>query len=175
MRFCNLLPWCSILHVPCGSRQGLWPGHLRVSLGDAAGMWGTPMSAWFHQSCPFSPILFLVFMYRVTRCSQEVCPIWKPQDYISALGHDVVLLPFSVDELQHALERSAAEYQAAEMKILMVLCQKTMGCLLWVGGVGDQGGGGLGILCLLLERFKACPSGQRSRDRSKTIPRSLDP
>lgn len=140
-------------------RQGLWLGRLRVSLGDAAGIWGTPMGAWFHQGCPLSPILFLVSMYRVTRCSQGVCPIWEPQDYISAFGHDVVLLPSSVDELQHALERFAAEYEAAEMWILMVLCQKTMGCLLWVGGVGDQGGGGLGILRLLLERFQACPSG----------------
>lgn len=59
-----------------------------------------------------------------------VCPIWEPQDYISAFGHDVVLLPSSIDELQHTLERFVAEYEAAEMRILMVLCQKTMGCLL---------------------------------------------
>lgn len=151
MRFCNLLPWCSILHVPSGSRQGLWLGCLRVSLGDAAGIWG----AWFHQGCLLSPVLFLVLMYRVTRCSQGVCPIWEPQDYISAFGHDVVLLPSSVDELQYALEKFAAEYEAAEMRI-----QKTMGCLLWVGG--------LGILRLLLERFQVYPSMQRSSGRSKT-------
>lgn len=91
----------------CGSRQGLCPCHLRVSLGDAARTWGTPMSAWFHQGCPFAPVLFLVFMYRVIRCSQGVCPIWEPQDYISAFRHDVTFIFSSVDELQHALERFA--------------------------------------------------------------------
>ncbi|KAI3352069.1 hypothetical protein L3Q82_020884 [Scortum barcoo] len=68
-------------------------------------------------------------------------PVWEPQDFISAFCmDDVVLLASSSQDLQHVLERFAAECEAAGMRIstskseAMVLDRKRVACPLRVGG-----------------------------------------
>ncbi|KAI3377384.1 hypothetical protein L3Q82_008574 [Scortum barcoo] len=68
-------------------------------------------------------------------------PVWEPQDFISAfMQDDVVLMASSGQDLQHVLERFAAECEAAGMRIstskseAMVLDRKRVACPLqgWV-------------------------------------------
>ncbi|KAI3366821.1 hypothetical protein L3Q82_009237 [Scortum barcoo] len=68
-------------------------------------------------------------------------PVWEPQDFISLLfADDVVLMASSGQDLQHVLERFAAECEAAGMRIstskseAMVLDRKRVACPLQVGG-----------------------------------------
>jgi len=84
-----------------------------------------------HQGCPLSPILFVIFMDRISRCSWGKESVW-----FGDLRIDVVLL---VSTHQQALGWFSAECEAAGMRVstskseAMVPCQKKMDCSLWVG------------------------------------------
>ncbi|KAK3530011.1 hypothetical protein QTP86_009391 [Hemibagrus guttatus] len=92
--------------------------------------------------CPLSPVLFIVFMDRISRRSQGLEGV-RFEDYrISSLifADDVVLLAPSSLDLQHALGCFAAECEAAGMRVstskseAMVLNRKKVACTLQVGG-----------------------------------------
>ncbi|KAK3553040.1 hypothetical protein QTP86_031194 [Hemibagrus guttatus] len=94
------------------------------------------------QGCPLSPVLFIVFMDRISRHSQRLEGVRFRDHRISSLifADDVVLLaPTSLD-LQHALGRFAAECEAAGMRVstskleAMVLDRKKVACTLQIGG-----------------------------------------
>ncbi|KAK3523202.1 hypothetical protein QTP86_021761 [Hemibagrus guttatus] len=94
------------------------------------------------QGCPLSPVLFIVFMDRISRCNQGLEGVWFGDHRISSLifaDDDVLLAPSSLD-LQHALGRFAAECEAAGMRVstskseAMVLDRKKVACTLQVGG-----------------------------------------
>ncbi|KAK3529838.1 hypothetical protein QTP86_007201 [Hemibagrus guttatus] len=98
-----------------------------------------PVHVGLRQCCPLSPVLFIVFMDRISRRSQGV----RFGDHrISSLifADDVVLLAPSSLDLQHALGRFAAECEAAGMRVstskseAMVLDRKKVACTLQVGG-----------------------------------------
>ncbi|KAF7225184.1 tyrosine aminotransferase, partial [Nothobranchius furzeri] len=92
------------------------------------------------QGCPLSPILFITFMDRISRCSQGVEGIHFGGLRIRSLlfADDVVLLASSERDLQLSPERFAAECEAAGMRIsssrseTMVLNWKRVECLLRV-------------------------------------------
>ncbi|KAL1274593.1 hypothetical protein QQF64_027407 [Cirrhinus molitorella] len=94
------------------------------------------------QGCPLSPVLFIIFMDRISRCSQGPEGVWLGDHRISSLlfVDDVVLLASSGLDLRHALGRFAAECETAGMRIstskseAMVLDRKRVVCLLRVGG-----------------------------------------
>ncbi|KAK3535008.1 hypothetical protein QTP70_001967 [Hemibagrus guttatus] len=94
------------------------------------------------QGCPLSPVLFIVFMDRISRCSQGLEGVRFGDHRISSLifADDVVLLASSGLDLQHALGRFAAECEAAGMRVstskseAMVLDRKKVVCTLQVGG-----------------------------------------
>uniref|UniRef100_A0A3Q3JAD5 Reverse transcriptase domain-containing protein n=1 Tax=Monopterus albus TaxID=43700 RepID=A0A3Q3JAD5_MONAL len=94
------------------------------------------------QGCPLSPVLFIIFMDRISRRSQGPEGVWFGDHRISSLlfADDVVLLAPSNQDLQHALGRFAAECEAAGMRIstskseAMVLSRKRVACSLQVGG-----------------------------------------
>ncbi|TWW74365.1 R2 Retrovirus-related Pol polyprotein from type I retrotransposable element [Takifugu flavidus] len=89
---------------------------------------------------PLSPILFIIFMDRISRCSHGVEGIRFGDLRIGSLlfADDVVLLASSARDLQRSLDRFAAACEAAGMKIstskseAMVLNQKKVACLLRV-------------------------------------------
>ncbi|KAK3557563.1 hypothetical protein QTP70_030496 [Hemibagrus guttatus] len=93
------------------------------------------------QGCPLSPVLFIVFMDRISRRSQGLEGVRFGDHRISSLiyADDVVLLASSGLDLQHALGRFAAECEAAGMRVstskseAMVLDRKKMACTLQVG------------------------------------------
>ncbi|KAK3520789.1 hypothetical protein QTP70_032366 [Hemibagrus guttatus] len=94
------------------------------------------------QGCPLSPVLFIVFMDRISRHSQRLEGVRFRDHRISSLifADDVVLLaPTSLD-LQHALGCFAAECEAAGMRVstskleAMVLDRKKVACTLQIGG-----------------------------------------
>ncbi|KAI3371941.1 hypothetical protein L3Q82_006813 [Scortum barcoo] len=64
----------------------------------------------------------------------------ESRSLVRIAGNDVVLLASSSQDLQHVLERFAAECEAAGMRIstskseAMVLDRKRVACPLWVGG-----------------------------------------
>ncbi len=95
------------------------------------------------QGCPLSPVLFIIFMDRISRRSQGPEGVGFGDHAISSLlfADDVVVLATSDRDLQHALGRFAAECEAVGMRIsaskseAMVHSQKRVACPLQVGGV----------------------------------------
>ncbi|KAG1932899.1 hypothetical protein F2P79_020886 [Pimephales promelas] len=106
----------------------------------APGIWGPGSSAKGCPvpGCPLSPVLFIIFMDRISRRSQGPEGVRFGDYTISSLlfADDVVVLAPSYQDLQHALERFAA----AGMRIstskseAMVLSRKRVACPLQVGG-----------------------------------------
>ncbi|KAK0156607.1 LINE-1 reverse transcriptase [Merluccius polli] len=90
------------------------------------------------QGCPLSPILFIIFMDRISRRSQGVEGVRFGDLRIGSLlfADDVVLLAPSDHDLQLSLDRFTAECKAARMRIStsksesMVLNRKRVECTL---------------------------------------------
>uniref|UniRef100_A0A8C9WAJ3 Reverse transcriptase domain-containing protein n=1 Tax=Scleropages formosus TaxID=113540 RepID=A0A8C9WAJ3_SCLFO len=108
-----------------GSKSDLFPVHVGLC-----------------QGCPLSPILFIIFVDRISRRSQGTEGVCFGGREISSLlfADDVVLLASSSQDLQRALGRFAAECEAAGMRIstskseAMVLSRKKVDCSLRVRG-----------------------------------------
>ncbi|KAI3370382.1 hypothetical protein L3Q82_024470, partial [Scortum barcoo] len=110
-------------HVLCGSGEGIRPcpskwysvGVLRL-ISQTCSQY--MLDSW--QGCPLSLVLFIIFMDRISRRSQGPEGVRFGNHRISSLlfADDVVLLASSSSQdLQHVLERFAAECEAAGMRI----------------------------------------------------------
>jgi len=71
------------------------------------------------QGCPWSSILFVIFMDRISRLSHREEGVWFGNLRVASLffADDVVLLASSSQYLQHALEGFTAQCEAAGMKV----------------------------------------------------------
>ena len=93
------------------------------------------------QGCALSPILFVIYMDRISRRSRGVEGLQVGDLKIASLlfADDVVLMASSAVDLQRSLDRLTAECEAAGMRIstskseAMVLSRKPVDGLLWVG------------------------------------------
>ena len=102
-----------------------------------------PVHVGVRQGCPLSPVLFIIFMDRISRRSLGGEGVQFGDQRISSLlfADDVVLMASSGQDLQRALGRFAAECEASGMTIscskseAMVLDRKKVPCPLTVGGV----------------------------------------
>ncbi len=100
-----------------------------------------PVHVGLRQGCPLSPVLFVIFMDRISRRSQGPEGVWFGDHRISSLlfADDVVLVSSGLD-LQRALGRFVVECDALGMRIstskskAMVLDRKGVACPLQVGG-----------------------------------------
>ncbi|KAK3525887.1 hypothetical protein QTP70_010943 [Hemibagrus guttatus] len=97
-----------------------------------------PVHVGLRQGCPLSPVLFIVFMDKISRRSQGLEGVRFEDHRISSLifADDVVLLAPSSLDLKHALGHFAAECEAAGMRVstskseAMVLDRKKVACTL---------------------------------------------
>ncbi|TWW71222.1 hypothetical protein D4764_17G0007050 [Takifugu flavidus] len=100
-----------------------------------------PVRVGLRQGCPFSPVLFITFMDRISKRSREVEGVELDGRKISSLlfADDVVLLAPLNRDLQQMLGWFKTECEAAGMRIStsksesMVLARKKVECLLQVG------------------------------------------
>ena len=100
-----------------------------------------PVGVGLRQGCALSPILFVIFMDRISRRSRGGEGIRLGELRVSSLlfADDVVLMAPSVQDLQLSLDRFAAECTAAGMRIsvskseAMVLSRKPVVCTVQVG------------------------------------------
>ena len=100
-----------------------------------------PVRVGLRQGCSLSPILFIIFMDRISRRSQGIEGVQFGDLRIGSLifADDVVLLASSDRDLQLSLDRFVAECKAAGMRISTskseskVLNQKRVECTLRVG------------------------------------------
>ena len=100
-----------------------------------------PVGVGLRQGCALSPILFVIFMARISRHSRGGEGLQFGGLRVASLlfADDVVLMAPSACDLQHSLDRFAAECEVAGMRIstsksaAIVLSRKPMDCLLWVG------------------------------------------
>ena len=100
-----------------------------------------PVGVGLRQGCPLSPVLFIVFMDRISRRSRGAEGVEFGGGRIASLlfADDVVLFASSSIDLQLSLGRFAAECEAVGMRIstskseAMVLSRKRVDCILRVG------------------------------------------
>ena len=100
-----------------------------------------PVGVGLRQGCALSPILFVIFMDRISRRSQGGVGVRLGELRVESLlfADDLVLMAPSVRDLQLSLDRFAAECTAAGMKIsiskseAMVLSRKPVDCTVRVG------------------------------------------
>ena len=100
-----------------------------------------PVGVGLRQGCALSPILFVIFMDRISRRSRGGEGLQLGGLRIASLlfADDVDLMAPSVCDLQHSLDRFSAECEAAGMRIstskseAMVPSRKPMDRLLRVG------------------------------------------
>ena len=78
-----------------------------------------PVRVGLCQGCPLLSVLFIIFMGRISRCSQaaEGVGFGGPRILSLLFANDVVLLASSNSDLQLPLGRFAAECEAAGMRI----------------------------------------------------------
>ncbi|KAK5906143.1 hypothetical protein CgunFtcFv8_002034 [Champsocephalus gunnari] len=100
-----------------------------------------PVRVGLRQGCALSPILFVIYMDRISRRSHGGGGLQFGGLRIAPLlfADDVVLMASSVCDLQHSLDRFTTECEAAGMRIstskseAMVLSRKPIDCPLQVG------------------------------------------
>jgi len=115
-----------------GGGPGRGPGRVDRSIdverarADAGGGAVPATYSWAHlqlsswsQDCPVSPVLFVIFMDRISRPSLGLEQVSFGGLGIASLlfADDVVLLAFSDRALRHSLGRFAAECEAAGMRV----------------------------------------------------------